>query len=235
MADSTSVAERLGYATLSEAREELDAVQQQSSQSNRAPHEASLSSSSSATTPPMDFGKPRSLSTKLRSKYDDCLACLPSDQTIDILLATFFTEVEWYFTIIDRPYFQLCRRAWTEEYAQSNKTQSLALADKKRVFDSEGSPAELLYFPAVLLQVLALALQFLPSHSPLRQLLDVRSLPASDRLSRVYSDAGAEVVSLLGRHNSTTSAILADLLRCAWLKNTGRGNEAWFSLGDAVR
>lgn len=199
------------------------------------PQEADVLCSREAATSPVDFGKFRSLSTKLRAKYDNCITCLPSNQIIEMLLDTFFTEVDWYFTIIDRPYFMSMQRTWATENTRSDSTRTVGTADKKRGLDTEGSRAELLYFPAVLLQVLALTLQFLPARSTVRQLLDIPSLPASDRLSRVYSDAGAEVIALLGRHESTTSAVLADLLRSAWLKNTGRGNEAWFSLGDAIR
>ena len=232
--DSISVAGRLGYASLSEVREALDTLQLES-QNKTKPQGPEPHKSASAASQHVNFGKRRPLSTGLRTKYDNCVACLPSRQVTDMLLSLFFSDINWYFTVVDQPYFMSMYQAWDEDNARRRSPRSVATADKKRGLDTESSPAELLYFTAVLLQVLALTLQFLPSASPVRELLDIPSLPASDRLSRIYSDAGVEVMFLLGRHESTTSAILVDLLRCAWLKNTGRGNEAWFSLGDAVR
>ena len=160
---------------------------------------------------------------------------MPSRQITEMLLTHYFEEADWYFTIVDQSYFMSMYRMWTEDCAQRAAAKCEQTTNKKRGIQAENSRNELLYFSAVLMQVLALSLQFLPVHSPIGELLDISSLPAADRLSRVYSDAGAEVMSLLGRHDSAVSAVLADLIRSAWLKNTGRGNEAWFSLADAIR
>ena len=152
-------------------------------------------------------------------------------------MASFCSEADWYFSVLDRPYFQAQLQDWLRQVGRTElpSTSSDQIINDNDDFNTQGMLLDTLYFPAALFQVLAISLQFLPMTSPVRQSLNLPSPSASDKLSRLYSDFGVELVSLLGRHNSTSTAVLADLLRCSWLKNTGRGNEAWFSLGDAVR
>jgi len=90
---------------------------------------------------------------------------------------------------------------------------------------------ELRYFPALLFQVLALALQFLPSAAAVW-----KRLPTNDiALCRRYSDIGVELMVILGRPGVALTAVQADFLRTSWLKNIGRGVEAWHSIGNAIR
>lgn len=56
-----------------------------------------------------------------------------------------------------------------------------------------------------------------------------------DRLAHEYGKIGMEIMSLLGRHSSTLTAVEHDLLRSGWLKNYSRGTEAWHLLGSAIR
>lgn len=147
----------------------------------------------------------------------------------------FFTEVDCYYTVDDRPYFMALYQVWANERAQSDAKKAKGALNKKHGVDVEGPWTELFYLSAVMLQMLALTLNLLPTESPIAHLLGVSSRPGADRLSRIYGDAGVEVMFLLGRHDSAASAVLADLLGCAWLKNTGRGNEAWFNLGGAIK
>jgi len=90
---------------------------------------------------------------------------------------------------------------------------------------------ELGCFPAVLFQILAITIQFLPPE------VSFQGLPEKDRLglSQKYSNAGAGLVQLLGHHGFAITAVQHDLLRAAWLKNRGRGAEAWHALSDSIR
>ncbi|KAK9313997.1 hypothetical protein V1522DRAFT_438057 [Lipomyces starkeyi] len=42
-------------------------------------------------------------------------------------------------------------------------------------------------------------------------------------------------MAILGRHNSTVTAVQHDLMRALWLKNCSRATESWHSLGNAIR
>lgn len=89
---------------------------------------------------------------------------------------------------------------------------------------------ELRYFPALLFQVIALSLQFLPPD------WDVLSgLSHELSTSRTYSDLGDRLLYLLGRPGLNITAIQADFLRSSWLKNCGRAVEAWHTIGYAIR
>ena len=86
-------------------------------------------------------------------------------------------------------------------------------------------------FPGTLFQVLATTIQFLPAE------VEIEGLPDKDRmlLSQEYSDSGAGLVQLLGHQGFTITAIQHDMLRAVWLKNRGRGAEAWHALGSSIR
>ena len=49
------------------------------------------------------------------------------------------------------------------------------------------------------------------------------------------SDAGVEVIQLVGYQRTAMVAVQHDLLRAAWLKNRGRGAEAWHALSNSIR
>lgn len=89
---------------------------------------------------------------------------------------------------------------------------------------------ELRYFPALLFQVVALSLQFLPPGAEV-----MRESPVGQAiLSERYSETGLKLMELLGQ-GATLTAVQASLLRASWLKNLGRGIDAWKILGTAIR
>ena len=90
---------------------------------------------------------------------------------------------------------------------------------------------ELQYFPAVVFQVIASTLQFLPPDAP----LVVQSFPNSPALPQRYSNLGQELLSLRSAPVFSFTAIQAEFLRAAFLKNCCKGIEAWHAIGNAVR
>jgi hypothetical protein len=97
-------------------------------------------------------------------------------------------------------------------------------------------PNDLKYFPSLLFQVLAQALQFLPTeydHS--LEDLKLGAEQSFSELSEEYSECGVAIASLLGRHNPSLACVQQEFLRASWLKNSGRITEAWHTIGQAVR
>ncbi|PLB53289.1 hypothetical protein P170DRAFT_404297 [Aspergillus steynii IBT 23096] len=90
---------------------------------------------------------------------------------------------------------------------------------------------EMRYFPALLFQVIALSLQFVPTGWDVWSRLPAAGILASEQ----YSDLGDELLSLLGRPGLALVAVQADFLRSSWLKNCGRGIESWHTVGSAIR
>lgn len=168
------------------------------------------------------------------TRYERIVAQLPPDPTVNHLINVFFSQGNWYFCLLDRPHFEELRLIWRLYHSGSrlphNGTENLVT---QRIFVPD--LAEWRYYPALLLQILALALHFLPRESPIRNQLQLHNHVAVDKLSRRYSTMGHELMTLLDRVKPTITGVLTDLLRGAWLKNSGFGSHSWLALSDAVR
>lgn len=151
---------------------------------------------------------------------ESLIAKLPPRSILEVLISLFFDEVNCHYFILEKYYFNELFLRWPpEEDIQPVKyLNSLQLS------------AELRYFPALLFQIIALSLQFLPP--------DWDELSSSSHklsTSRTYSDLGDKFLYLLGRPGLAMTAIQADFLRSSWLKNCGRAVEAWHTIGYAIR
>lgn len=148
------------------------------------------------------------------------LSNLPPRSVVEELVRLFFAQVNWHYFIIEKFYFDDMFARW-----QSTKV------DPVGYLTHEELSRELQYFPAVVFQVIALALQFLPPDAPTA----VQSLPDTLPSPLTYSNWGDELLSLLGRPGFTLTGVLADLLRSSFLKNCSQGIQAWHAVGYSVR
>jgi len=148
------------------------------------------------------------------------IAQLPSKPAIEELIAAYFTDVNWHYFILEKYYFDCILSCW----------YGVDIGPVKHLSTEELSK-ELRYFPALLFQVLALAIQFLPPGAPAWKHLSANDIA----LCGSYSDIGVELMTILGRPGVALTAVQADFLRSSWLKNIGRGVEAWHSVGNAIR
>lgn len=154
------------------------------------------------------------------SRYRGLVSCLPPVTVARALIDTYFTEVSWYSATIDRFYFEDDYASWLKSY------------DGACI---QGLSRNIQFFPALLFQVLAVALQFLPPGTLTGRLLQVEESAGRERLSHRYSTAGVEIMSLMKRHNPVLNSIQADQVRALWLKCCSRGTESWYSITDAIR
>lgn len=86
-----------------------------------------------------------------------------------------------------------------------------------------------------MLQVIALALHFLADVDNVDSIVSRFTQPTADAKAQACSEAGESILTLLNRRHPNLSSIEADIMRCAWLKNSGRGLDSWYSLSNAVR
>ncbi|ETN44308.1 uncharacterized protein HMPREF1541_10488 [Cyphellophora europaea CBS 101466] len=220
-----NLAESLGYSPSNKIKSTLDDLQQQAIK-------GSISTPPTLLSTPISPPTNESLSSS--SRLERLIGQLPSEAVIDDIANIFFAEADWYFCVLDRPFFEELRSLWNCRNSSPDKASTLIETDpNRRIFVRDA--AEVRYFPALLFQVAAITLHFLPTSCATRDSLKLKDHKAADRLSKVYSDAGMEIMSMLGRIDSPITAVLADLLRCAWLKNSGLGTHSWHVLGDAVR
>ncbi|KAH7413241.1 hypothetical protein BKA64DRAFT_660589 [Cadophora sp. MPI-SDFR-AT-0126] len=156
----------------------------------------------------------------ITQKYWQLVSELPPSNIIDELVSIYISDVHWIYGIIEPQYFYADLQEFRRFTSKTSRSASM-----------ESMSATLKYFPAVLFQVLATVLQYLPRGCKLEQSLGT----TSQRLSLRYSNAGVEIIQLLGNRDNCITAVVHDLIRAAWLKNCGRGAQAWHALSDSVR
>ncbi|KIV91559.1 hypothetical protein PV10_06087 [Exophiala mesophila] len=145
---------------------------------------------------------------------------LPSRMAINKLVEFFFDDVNWQYFILEKQYFDCLVTCW---YGTSVETLS-HLSHKEL-------GRELHYFPALLFQVLGLAIQFLPLNSTVWEFLS----QADMALCQKYSDIGVELMRHAQGEIVALTKVQADFLRASWLKNIGKGVESWRTVGNAIR
>lgn len=90
-------------------------------------------------------------------------------------------------------------------------------------------------FPALLLQVLAIALQMLPKEH--YKFMGQLNLGKENfyTLGATYSSTACELAGLISASSPTLPRVQQWFLRSSWLKSEGRAVEAWHALGQAIR
>ncbi|KAJ5820176.1 transcriptional regulator family: Fungal Specific TF [Penicillium riverlandense] len=156
-------------------------------------------------------------------RYKELVRRLPSQACIDILVQTFFSNINWQYDLLDEESFRehLDERAKISYSDIQVGLERLALGT--------------LVFPALLFQVLAHALLFHPPHDEMiNSLMTMAGMTFHD-LGAEYSDTGAELLALLGKKNIKIAMVQAGLLRASFLKSSGKVVEAWHTLGTTIR
>lgn len=160
----------------------------------------------------------------LREKYKGLVRQLPSRQYVEQLVETFFREVNWHYFSLERHAFDQQLQGWL----------NLSFSVLNR--GPQELPPELRFFPGLLFQVLAQALQFSNpgQDSELDSLKYVKEMTLDD-LASDYSESGADIIKILGKRECTLVTVQAGFLRTSFLKNSGNIPEAWHSLSATIR
>ncbi|KIW36851.1 uncharacterized protein PV06_10966 [Exophiala oligosperma] len=157
-------------------------------------------------------------------EYRHLVSKLPQPTIVHALIDCFLTEIFWASVPIDEYRLRTLYNDWLNVPLEEH------LKDK-----SDHSRSELLYLPALLFQVLAnVMLHLTPQHGPARN-LGLKDNYDCARLSKTFSLFGNRLMFILGRQRPTLCSVEHDLVACSWLKDSGRGKEAWHSLANAVR
>ncbi|UPK95491.1 hypothetical protein LCI18_006426 [Fusarium solani-melongenae] len=158
------------------------------------------------------------------TRYKSLVRQLPSQRHIEVLLQSFFSDIAWYYDIIDQ-------NSITEQLSSWNQVSYSTL--------SQGPfslPPDVRAFPSLLFQLLAQALLFLPVKSA-HVLNDLKFAPdmAFADLAIEYSDAGSAIAAMLGNRDTSLAKVQAGLLRASFQKSMGLVVEAWHTLGGTIR
>ncbi|RDW88945.1 hypothetical protein BP6252_00977 [Coleophoma cylindrospora] len=160
----------------------------------------------------------------LREKYKSLIRQLPSKPHIEKLVETFFRDVNpTYFTLDESTFKEL----WSEWSNLSFSTLNKG--------PLELSP-DLRFFPGLLFQVIAQAMQFQPpDYDPSLDCLKYAAAMSLDDLASDYSESGVSILTLLGKRHTTLITVQAGFLRTSFLKNCGLVPESWHSLSITIR
>lgn len=156
----------------------------------------------------------------LESEYQTIVGTMPGMALVQLLAHVFFDEVNWYFAVLDQYYFDILFVEWSTSRGTP---------------DLQNTTPSVLYFPALLFQVLALALQFLPPDQSHDLKLSRQDPQHIEAMSSHLSGQGEKLMRLLGRRAPNVTSVQADIMCCAWQKNDGRGGDSWYSLSHATR
>jgi hypothetical protein len=162
------------------------------------------------------------LTWDLRQSYIDLIDSLPSEDYAMILIDNYFVEYNWHYSLVDHNLFM-----------NQLGIFYLALAAIKSGAQARFA-ADVLYFPALMFELIALSLRFLPLtyDRKLDVLLNGRS---ATEWSKDYNNASAAIQDLLGKQSAGLISIQASFLRVVWLKVNSQITESWLALGEVVR
>ncbi|KAH0367562.1 hypothetical protein KCU65_g4557, partial [Aureobasidium melanogenum] len=156
------------------------------------------------------------------SGYQALVSQLPHISSIRNIVEYYFEQMNWLYEIVQQFYFNGLLTQWVEA---SEATASINLGLLSR---------DLQYFPALVFQIMALALMYIPL-SEAAKFLHVTDGQSLDVQSNHYGDLGMKLMDLLGRRNPSVVGVQHDLVRFAWLKNFGCGKNSLRSLQDAQK
>ena len=145
----------------------------------------------------------------IREKYKSLIRQLPSELIIETLIRAFFREVNHQYYPLDEGIFRDHLKDWNGLSFSRLKNAPLELS------------GDMKFFPALLFQCLALALQFLPlEYDPNLESLKYAVGMSFDDVASDYSQSGTSIMALLGKQHTTLLGFLLES-HCFWSLVTG--------------
>jgi hypothetical protein len=165
------------------------------------------------------------IQSKIRSEYYGYVRRLPSNMHCEILLQIFFANINPINNALAEPIFREQMGRWRSLAYEILLTQG-----------PEKLPDDLRFFPVLIFQTLAVALQFLsiPYDERLEELKFGPSQSFAD-LSREYSECGVALYKSLGKARPTLIGVQHGFLRDVWLTNKGDILQAWNHSGQTIK
>ncbi|KAI1076556.1 hypothetical protein F5B20DRAFT_555537 [Whalleya microplaca] len=160
----------------------------------------------------------------VRARYKALVRQLPARSYVERLVDIYFHDINWQYFGVDEPVFRDLINQW----------YSLPF----NVLSTSGPQAldpMLRAFPALLFQILASALLYIPEGSEETfEALKYTNM-AFDDLAFDYSESGVSILSLLGKRQMSVITVLAGWVRASVLKYTGMVTESWHQIGTCIR
>ncbi|KJZ80333.1 hypothetical protein HIM_00183 [Hirsutella minnesotensis 3608] len=161
----------------------------------------------------------------VQEKYKGLVRQLPARPYVNKLIDIFLSRFNWQYDFVQPDIFIRQLDEW-------NRLPFGVLSRE----GPEGLSPDLRVFPAVLFQVAAMSLLLVSETEP-SMLRGVKYTDGMtfDELAGEYSEAGATIVTLLGKTSLSVTTVQAEFLRASYLKFTAKVTESWHAIGMAVR
>ncbi|KAI1388492.1 uncharacterized protein F4822DRAFT_402984 [Hypoxylon trugodes] len=161
----------------------------------------------------------------LRERYKTLIRLLPSRMYVEKLADIYFRDINWQYFSIDEPVFRELMEKW---YSMPFNVLTTA--------GPQALDPMLRAFPALLFQVIASSLLYLPEGTEETfESLKYTSNMTFEDLAFDYSESGVSIMSLLGKRQMSIMTVLAGWARAAFLKYTGMVTESWHQVGTSIR
>ncbi|KAI1102012.1 hypothetical protein F4804DRAFT_314258 [Jackrogersella minutella] len=161
----------------------------------------------------------------MRERYKALIRQLPARTYVEKLAELYFQDINWQYFSIDEPVFRGLMEQWYSMPFNVLSTSGPQALDPM-----------LRSFPALLFQMLAASLLYLPEGSEeMYESLKYTSNMTFEDLAFDYSESGVSILSLLGKRQMSIITVLAGWVRASFLKYTGMVTEAWHQVGTSIR
>ncbi|KAI5854532.1 Orotidine 5'-phosphate decarboxylase [Durotheca rogersii] len=161
----------------------------------------------------------------IRERYKALVRQLPARTYVEKLADIYLRDINWQYFSIDEPIFrELMDRWYNTPFNVLSNSGPQALDPMLRAF------------PALLFQMLASALLYLPEGvGETFESLKYTGNMTFDDLAFDYSESGISISSILGKRQMSIITVLAGWVRACFLKYTGMVTEAWHQIGTCIR
>ncbi|KAM3560576.1 hypothetical protein MY1884_002832 [Beauveria asiatica] len=160
----------------------------------------------------------------IREKYKSLARQLPAKTYVDRLVGMYFKDLHHPYNFLDQSIF-------FEQLDEWNRLPFALLSTPERLLP------RMRFFPALLFQILAMALLLLPpgTPSPVFDALKYAGGMTFENLATDYSDSGAAIVNLFGKSALDEVTVQAQFIRALFQKYTAHVIECWHGIAAAIR
>lgn len=157
-----------------------------------------------------------------REKYKCLIRQLPAKTYIDKLIDMYMKGFNWQYYVLEPDVF----------YQQLDEWNRLPFSTLTST-GPHGLSKDLRAFPALLFQVIGIALLVLPeSPDPIFDALKYAGNMTFEDLANDYCQSGMEILSLIGKRNLSVTTVQVQFLRSMYLKFTAKPTEAVSNLSS---
>lgn len=160
----------------------------------------------------------------MKERFRGLIRQLPAKSYMDKLIPMYFSKFNYQYYALDPSIFDEQLAQWHALPFKLLSTQGPAAL----------SP-DLKVFPAVLFQIIAIALLIIPEGDAEFEGLKYAGNMTFEDLALDYSESGVSMVGLFEKKDLSLTTIQAEFLRASFLKFTAHVTESWHAVSTAIK